>query len=116
MARTANGKSDASDVAAQIDTIKADVAALTALLADLTDQKKEELKAGAADAVNRAKSRAKDEASMARARATEAGEALRDSVEDHYTQAEDAVRRQPAMAVGVAAGVGFLVGLLASRR
>ena len=33
-----------------------------------------------------------------------------------YAQAETAVRDNPAAAVGIAAGVGFVLGLLSTRR
>ena len=116
MASKVNGKTDSADVAAQIETIRADVAALTALLADMADQKKDELKGTASKTAKDMRDKAKDQVTMARVRAAEAGETVRDGVEDRYARAEDAVRRQPAMAVGIAASVGFLVGLLASRR
>lgn len=36
--------------------------------------------------------------------------------EDYYDEVSDMVRRQPAAALGIAAGVGFLVGLILARR
>ena len=36
--------------------------------------------------------------------------------EDYYDEVSDMVRRKPAQALGIAAGVGFLVGLILARR
>lgn len=36
--------------------------------------------------------------------------------EEYYDDLSQAVRRNPAQALGIAAGVGFLVGLLIARR
>ncbi|WP_299360141.1 hypothetical protein [uncultured Paracoccus sp.] len=36
--------------------------------------------------------------------------------EDYYDEMSDMVRRKPAQALGIAAGVGFLVGLILARR
>ena len=35
---------------------------------------------------------------------------------DYYDEMSDMVRRKPAQALGIAAGVGFLVGLILARR
>ncbi|MEX0370809.1 MAG: YqjD family protein [Tateyamaria sp.] len=116
MARTANGKADTSDVAAQIDTIKADIATLTNLIGEMATSKKDEARSAATSAAAKLKASAADQATLAQLRAMEMGEKVRDSAVDTYAQTEDAIRKQPAMAVGIAAGVGFLVGLLATRR
>jgi len=44
-----------------------------------------------------------------------AGE-LAHQAEDYYDEMSDMVRRQPAAALGIAAGVGFLIGLILARR
>ena len=36
--------------------------------------------------------------------------------EDYYDEVSDMIRRKPAQALGIAAGVGFLVGLILARR
>lgn len=93
------------DLSAQIDTLKADIATLTQTLADLGRARGEELsgslKNGAAQA------RAGTEAQIA--------EAQKQLIAGAET-AEDYVRRNPGVALGVAAGVGVLVGLLTARR
>ena len=93
------------DLSAQVETLKSDIAALTKTIADLTKAKGEE----ASDTL-----RARAES----ARAT--GDAQVAELQEQATQgmeaAEDYVRRNPATALGVAAGVGVLVGLLSARR
>lgn len=116
MAHAKNGKAEASDVTAQIDTIKSDIATLTALIGDIAADKTETAKTSASDAAAKLKASAEDQAALAQARAAEMGQSVRNAAESGYAQTEDAVRRQPAMAVGIAASVGFVVGLLAARR
>ncbi|WP_299735802.1 DUF883 domain-containing protein [uncultured Roseobacter sp.] len=114
-ART-NGKADTADVTAQIETIKEDIAALTALMSEVAHDKKDEATARAADAASTLKRAAADRADAAQTKAVETGEKLRADAEAAYYKAEDTVRQQPAMAVGIAAGLGFLVGMMTARR
>ena len=116
MAQVKNGKADTSDVAAQIETIKSDIAALTALMGDVATQKASDAKADAAGVAAKLKTTAADQATLAQLRAQEMGETVRTAAENGYAKTEEAVRQQPAMAVGIAASVGFLIGLLATRR
>ncbi|MGC3938089.1 DUF883 family protein [Roseobacter sp. EG26] len=103
-ART-NGKAETSDVTAQIDTIKQDIAVLTSMMTDLAQDKKENLKAGTLSKLD-----------AAQEKAVQTGEHLRGEAEIAFHKAEETVRQQPAMAVGIAAGLGFLVGMMTSRR
>ncbi|WP_300011635.1 DUF883 domain-containing protein [uncultured Roseobacter sp.] len=114
-ART-NGKTDVNDVTAQIDTIKNDIAALTALMSDLAQDKKDEAKERAANTAAALKSSAAQKVDAAHAKAVETGGRVRTDAEAAYYKAEETVRQQPAMAVGIAAGIGFLVGMMATRR
>lgn len=41
---------------------------------------------------------------------------LADHADDYYVEVSRAVRRHPAKALGVAVGVGFLLGLIIARR
>ena len=117
MANIASTKDkDTSDVSAQLELIKSDVAQLTSLLGQLTAQKKEEASARVRQTVSDLKNTASEQATYARVRASETGDHVQHLAEEYYAQAEDAVRKQPVMAVGIAAGVGFLVGLMTSRR
>jgi ElaB/YqjD/DUF883 family membrane-anchored ribosome-binding protein len=52
----------------------------------------------------------------ARARAEESLRVARASLEDAGKQIDDQVRRNPWAAVGIAAGVGLLLGILLSRK
>ncbi|MCF7746357.1 DUF883 family protein [Sulfitobacter sp. M39] len=86
------------DISVQLAVLKDDIASLTSTMADLT-------KAKSAEAANHAKSTANDLAHSGREKALEAQQS-----------AEDFVRTQPAAALGIAAGVGFVAGLFATRR
>ncbi|MCV3269940.1 DUF883 family protein [Roseobacter sinensis] len=114
-ART-NGKADINDVTAQIDTIKQDIAALTALVTDVATDKKDEAREHAAAQAAAFKSSAADTIADAQEKARAAGERVRSDAEVAYSKAEETVRQQPAMAVGIAAGIGFLVGTMMARR
>lgn len=110
MARTAtnipNGKDhDASDLNAQIDALKNDIAAISQTIADLSKSQKDQFVASAKANAETLKDRS----------AAALGDA-RSMAEDGYAQAEKAVRDNPAAAVGIATGIGFLVGLIAGRK
>lgn len=114
-ART-NGKTDINDVTAQIDTIKDDIAALTALMSEMAKDKRDEAETRARRTVSSVKNSASDTMDTAQLKAMESGEKLYSEAEAVYHKAENSVRQQPAMAVGIAAGLGFLVGMMATRR
>lgn len=104
-AETGTPKSDLDDLSAQIATLKKDVSALTKTLGDLGVHSKNA-------AINGAKRTASD--------AYDAGEAqfhaARDQAERAGQYAADTVRAQPATSMAVAVGVGFMLGMLTSRR
>lgn len=109
-AQTTNGNGKVSapsqeELAAQIDQIKTDVGQLTRMLADYAGQTeaqaKERLKASAAamkDYGEVAIEKAKQQASLT------------------HKQANDFVAEKPGLALGIAAGLGFLVGAWGARR
>jgi len=109
MARSAstNGaaSTSADDVRDQIAALQADMAQLTKTVGDYGKSRGEE-----ARAVANAK------AAELRTRADEARTAAEAQLKSGYAQAETAVRDNPAAAVGIAAGVGFVLGLLSTRR
>ena len=92
------------------------------------------LKKTATDAVDQAKAKGQEYLDTARERGAEyadrarseadrlyrAGEKKAGEVahyaEDYYDEVSDMIRRKPAQALGIAAGVGFLVGLILARR
>lgn len=98
-----NGRATSKDVsiedlANQIEVLKADISGLTSTIADYT-------KAKGAEASATAKTKAKEAVETGREKALEA-----------QLHAEDFVRTQPATALGLAAGLGFLVGIFTARR
>jgi ElaB/YqjD/DUF883 family membrane-anchored ribosome-binding protein len=86
------------DLAAQVDALKADIAALTQSLGDYGRTQSAHL------------------AESARASGEAEYEHLRSKVADLGNQAEDFVVQKPGVALGIAAGIGFLAGLVISRR
>lgn len=100
-ANTPSSKSDEvsmEDLTRQLNTLKDDMAQLTSALGSYGQS----VATGARDS---AKERASDlrDAGVDRARQTQ-------------QQAEEFIRTQPTTALGIAAGVGFLVGLVTARR
>lgn len=94
-----------ADVNDQMAVLRQDIANLTAAVTSYGKAQGIELKSVAAEkAANVAQSGA-DTAAV-----------LRKNAEVAYSDAETAVRANPAAAVGIAAGLGFLVGLIATRR
>lgn len=99
----ANGNKSTNDVTVddlsdQIAVLKNDIAALTNTLGAFG-------KAKTAEATRTAKDTVDDLTTASRVKAIETQE-----------QAEEFIRTQPVTALGIAAGVGFLVGLLTARR
>lgn len=109
MARTATngGKSEptTADLQAELEALKQDIANLGATLGEYGRARGEDLK-----------SAAKDQAQFLRAKGEESVAHAQKMTTNAYHQAEDSVRENPAAAVGIAAAVGFMVGLLAGRR
>ncbi|EAQ04847.1 hypothetical protein OB2597_06175 [Pseudooceanicola batsensis HTCC2597] len=102
-----NSKAGASadDVKEQIAALQADVAELTRAVAGYGRARGEEAR--------RAANRTADDM---RARAEKMGHDAEAQLRSGYAQAESAVRENPTAAVGIAAGVGFLLGLISARR
>ncbi len=86
------------DLSDQISVLKNDIASLTSTLSSYGREKSHELTKTAKETVS-------DLSEAGRARALEA-----------QSQAEEFVRTQPGTALGLAAGIGFLVGVVMSRR
>lgn len=96
---------DYDDLSSQISAIKNDIAALTETLGEIGVRRKDET-------VEAARARAE----KLRAQASERYDEARDYASDAREQAFEAVRRQPGTSIAVAVGVGFLAGILTSRR
>ena len=96
---------DVHELIEQIGTLKSDVAAIAKTLAELGTHSKEAAQAKFTNSVAQLQERGAESVEAARAGAHELG-----------NQAAEAVRRQPATAVGLAVGVGFLLGFLTGRK
>lgn len=94
-----------TDVAKQMAILRDDIAALTATVAEYGKAQGALLKTTAADKA----------AGLADTGAATA-EAIKAKAEKSYSDAEEAVRLNPATAVGIAASIGFLVGMMTARR
>lgn len=93
------------DLGKQIDTLKADIAKLTGLMSEFGSAK-------ATEAREMARNKARELRSEGERYAEEAGRVVHENAE----AALDAVRRQPATAIAMSVGIGFLIGLVASSR
>ncbi|WP_458792839.1 DUF883 family protein [Yoonia sp. MH D7] len=93
------------DVSAQMAVLREDIANLTAAVGNYGKVQATQLKAVASQ-------KASDVAQSG----VETAAAVRRNAEIAYSDAESAVRANPAAAVGIAAGLGFLVGMIATRR
>lgn len=93
------------ELAAQVDQIKDDIGALTRMLAKYAGDAEQK----AQDALKAKAQAAKDQGAVAMKQAQHQAEKL-------GAQTHDFVAHNPGLALGVAAGLGFLVGALGSRR
>ena len=110
MASTSASKSNGTgpstaDLAEQVAQIKGDMGELTTLLKDLGLSKAEAAQDAIKSGVATGKQKGEDAIALAQLQAEHAG-----------AKAQQFVHEQPTTALGIAAGVGFLVGLLATRR
>lgn len=88
------------DLEAQIAALKADVSDLSGTLQNIGRD-------GASDL----NTKARETADKLRAKGAETAQYAGEQAKVAYGQAEDQVRNNPAAAVGIAAGVGFIAGL-----
>ena len=103
-----NGKQSgptAEDLAKQIETLQSDLGTLTQTIADLG-------KAKGNEAVSATKAKLSD----ARDSVAEKADAARAQAVELQGQANDFIKQQPATALGIAAGLGFLVGMMTTRK
>lgn len=94
-----------ADVADQMATLRADISALTSTVSELAKIKGVELSEAAKGQIASAKSAAVAQSEAAKQQAAQ----LQD-------QANEFVRTQPATAVGMAAALGFVIGMLMTRK
>jgi ElaB/YqjD/DUF883 family membrane-anchored ribosome-binding protein len=101
-----NGKTaDAEDLHAQIAALKSDLSALSNTIADMGTARKDQIKASATDAANHLQAQGKAVMQDAQVAAGQAAE-----------KAQQSVRENPAAAVGIATGLGFVLGFLTARK
>lgn len=93
------------DVNQQMAVLREDIANLSAAVADYGKAQGLHLKSAAAE-----------KAAQVAQSGTETAAAVKQKAEVAYSDAESAVRANPAAAVSIAIGLGFLVGLMTSRR
>ena len=92
-------------LAEQMSVLRNDIAAISKSLADLGGSTKDAAMQSAREAAAELRQKGEKQLHQAQDRAEELGQ-----------QAADAVRQQPAAAVGLAVGVGFLLGFLTGRK
>ncbi|QFT58141.1 hypothetical protein FIU94_04835 [Sulfitobacter sp. THAF37] len=92
------GKVTVDDLSVQLQVLKDDIAALTSTVGSYSQER-------ASVARDTVQQKASELSTSAQARAKEG-----------QKQAEDFIRTQPGTAIGIAAGAGFLIGLLTARR
>lgn len=112
MATTTQSNGSSKTEAKSVKDLEAELAVLRSDISDISETLKGIGKSGASDLNARARDTASNLKAKGAAQARQAGEQANAA----YGAAEHTVRQNPAASVGVAAGVGFLVGLFMSRR
>ncbi|NSX54343.1 DUF883 family protein [Parasulfitobacter algicola] len=101
-----NGSATASeDVSAQIAALKSDIAGLTEALGNYASAKGNDAKQRASEQIDTLAQKGRDSAAI-----------VSQETEKLAQTTGDLIRQQPAAAVGIAAALGFAVGLMTSRR
>ncbi len=114
-----NGKSEGAttaDLNAQIETLRGEIGALAETLASVGAAKVQETKSTAKVAVEDAAAYASLHAEELRKRGAEAADFTAAKAQDAQAQVFDFMKNQPATAIGIAAGAGFLIGMMSKRR
>lgn len=93
------------DLSKQIEALKSDIASIAHILSDLGRNQGEATAERVREAAHDLRARGERQLGHAQAQAQDLGH-----------QAADAVRQQPAAAVGLAVGLGFILGFLTSRK
>lgn len=114
-----NGKAIDADYAAlnkQIAALKEDLASITATLGDLGKHQGQAVAANARTHADSLREMSAAQLTALRDQSAAQLEVLRSKAGTAATQADAFVKDRPATAVGIAAGVGFVLGLLTARR
>jgi ElaB/YqjD/DUF883 family membrane-anchored ribosome-binding protein len=104
MATKQTGEATIDDLAAQMETIRADVATLTSLLSKIAN-----------DEVANARAKVRDAASTLSDKGERLAGAARDQADASTREVEAAIQRNPFGAVLIAVGLGFLFGMFTRR-
>jgi ElaB/YqjD/DUF883 family membrane-anchored ribosome-binding protein len=94
-----------TDVTKQMAILRDDIANLTAIVSEYGKAQGAVVKS---TAVGKAAELAETSAAAA--------EAMKATAAKTYSDAEDSVRANPGTAIGIAAGLGFLIGMMTARR
>jgi ElaB/YqjD/DUF883 family membrane-anchored ribosome-binding protein len=94
-----------TDLVKQVAVLREDIASLMATVAEYSKAQSAQMK-----------SKVEEKAAHLAESGASAAQAAKATAKVAYSDAEDTIRENPAAAVGIAAGLGFLVGLLTSRR
>ena len=105
VARNTAAEVSTADLQAQIATLKEDIAELTAAVARYGKAQSEALTAQARAGLRTVAEKGAEQVAVAQ-----------DIAARKYAETEDYVRAHPASSVGIAAALGFLVGLVTARR
>ena len=109
LAEVTNSEPTTDDLTAQIATLRGDVSALTELLGEFTKSKGAEITGAAKEKLSTLRVETQ-------ARASAATDVASEQMTQLQGQANDFVKNQPATAMGVAAGIGFLIGFMSGRK
>ena len=101
----AQSKPDADDLHAQITILRNDIASITDTLGAMAKAQKDSMTETAQKRYNEARARGADAFSSAQAQAAALNE-----------QAHEFVHEKPALSLGMAAALGFVVGILTTSR
>jgi len=101
----ASPQNDIDQLSQQIATLKQDIAEISTTLGGLGQSSRDA-----------AVKRARDTAAALKETGEQHMQSAQRHAEEMGQQATDAVRRQPAAAVGIAVGVGFLLGFMTGRK
>lgn len=102
---TKSAEKHMEELSKQIEALKADVSSITSLLGEIGKDGRDATAARLRETASDLRDQGERQLRHAQAQA-----------EDFGHQTADAIRQQPATAVGLAVGVGFILGFLTSRR
>jgi Uncharacterized conserved protein len=105
-----------AELSAQVDKLRADIAEMGRTIAQLVDQKRVEMTDEAARGIGQLAAGASTLRAEAEARARAAADIARDTSSQAVDLLADEVRHHPVRTLGLALGVGLLIGLSSRAR